>query len=421
MFSLVKVYFVMGLVLLSNCGGIGASTPFVEAVGDLDVDFQETLSGSFFGDFSGSVDAIALSADGTKIFVGGRFTRFGEEYSLVQLKSDGSLDTSFPYEDTFNDSVSSLAVDADDNLWVAGSFTELSGNANTGLVKLQRLVWTEDPTVSTNLGLGFKSSGSAASLSVVKILSSGDVLVGGSFTTLGVSTVNSLAKISSQGIPQVAFNNNMANGFSGGAVDAISESAVSTLAIGGSFTSFNNTTRNRLAVIDLNAGTEVEDFMSQLGTGVSGGFNNLIRALLFDSAGYLWVGGNFDSFKGITSNQIVLLDAEGIENKNRLEKYSFSDSWTGQLKVFVEQPNQKILLGGDLETAALTELVGGGLVRVTLSTGAVDTAFLEKLGTGFEDGSVRAIAVDPNTGKIYIGGDFTTFNGQRVPGLVCLK
>ena len=85
-----------------------------------------TLDTSFNPGADGSVEALAIQADG-KIVVGGSFSTLGggaRKY-IGRLNADGTLDTGFdPGADNF---VLALAVQADGKILVGGYFFTLGG------------------------------------------------------------------------------------------------------------------------------------------------------------------------------------------------------------------------------------------------------------------------------------------------------
>jgi uncharacterized delta-60 repeat protein len=75
-----------------------------------------------------------------------------------------------------------------------------------------------------------------------------------------------------------------------------------------------------------------------------------------------------------------------------------------------------VLVGGDFTSFSGQRT--GRLVRLT-ATGALDAAFNANLGTGF-DRPINTVVVQPD-GKILVGGTFATFNGQPTDPLLRLN
>jgi uncharacterized repeat protein (TIGR01451 family)/uncharacterized delta-60 repeat protein len=108
----------------------------LNADGGVDTTFMGALAGTRGGnDF---VHALAVQTDG-RILVGGAFTTFHgfTNYNrLVRLHGDGSLDTTFNTGTGFNDFISSIVVQTDGKLVVAGAFTSYDGSPHNRIVRL---------------------------------------------------------------------------------------------------------------------------------------------------------------------------------------------------------------------------------------------------------------------------------------------
>ena len=81
------------------------------------------------------------------------------------------------------------------------------------------------------------------------------------------------------------------------------------------------------------------------------------------------------------------------------------------------QPDDRILAGGSF-TSTLAGSEHAGIVRLSRD-GALDPSFRPGIGAG-KPGSITTLTLQPS-GQIVVGGTFTTWNGQPVPGLVRLN
>ena len=83
------------------------------------------------------VSSILVRQEG-KILLGGGFTSFNGtvRYSVAQLNSDGSLDTSFDPGQGANAPVRAMAFQLDESLLLAGEFTEYDNEARMHLVRV---------------------------------------------------------------------------------------------------------------------------------------------------------------------------------------------------------------------------------------------------------------------------------------------
>ncbi|MFD2718623.1 T9SS type A sorting domain-containing protein [Hymenobacter monticola] len=179
--------------------------------------------------------------------------------------------------------------------------------------------------------------------------------------------------------------------------------------VGGSFTRVNGGTTGINFVRLDDAGVVDAAFSQNAGT-VSGAS----QVLGLPNGQYLLVGGG-TIFAGVTSRTGMLrLNANGSPDA------SFSvgtGSGGGYSQAFAVQSDGKILVAGSFTQYNGTP--AAGVVRLN-SNGSVDPTF--NVGTGLALGSAlpSALAVQPD-GKILLGGEFATFNGQPAAGLVRLN
>jgi uncharacterized delta-60 repeat protein len=128
---------------------------------------------------SGSVNALVVQPDG-KVVVGGTFPAFGgQASSLVRLNANGSLDTTFGAGAGFTGAVNAVVQQPDGKLLVGGSFTQVGGQPAPTVV---RLLPAGTPDASFAPGTGpTTATGAAASVQSLALLANGNVLLGGSF------------------------------------------------------------------------------------------------------------------------------------------------------------------------------------------------------------------------------------------------
>ena len=137
-------------------------------------------------------------------------------------------------------------------------------------------------------------------------------------------------------------------------------------------------------------------------------FNTTVKTIAPLVGGKVLIGGVLGT--GILGN-IARLNADGTNDSTFLKGTGFN----GEVLSIVVQSNGQILVGGAFTSYNSTPC--NRLVRLS-SNGAVDGAFVTAMGVG-ADATVTAIAIE-TTGKILVGGDFTTFAGGTMEGLVRL-
>src|SRR5262249_51795292 len=89
-----------------------------------------------------TVNALIVQPDG-KVLLGGQFGSYnnggGKKLTrsrVLRLNSDGKLDLSFDPNVSFNGSVNALVLQTDGQILVGGSFSSINGGSRSGLVRL---------------------------------------------------------------------------------------------------------------------------------------------------------------------------------------------------------------------------------------------------------------------------------------------
>ena len=110
--------------------------------------------------------------------------------------SDGTLDAAFTTATGagFNNSVFSVAVQADGKIVVGGAFTTLGGVTVNRIARLNA-DGTRDAAFTTNTGTGFTGTGFPSYVGTVAVQADGKIVVGGQFTALNGVTVNGIARL----------------------------------------------------------------------------------------------------------------------------------------------------------------------------------------------------------------------------------
>ncbi len=242
----------------------------------------------------------------------------------------------------------------------------------------------------------------------------GSILIAGTFTQLQATNFTlynygRIARLTSSGAIDLDFNPGTG---ANNAVYALACQPDGKILIGGSFTSFNGTVRNRIARLNTDGSL---DLSFNPGTGA----DDTIYDILVQPDGKILVGGAFDNYDGTARNGLVRLLPSGARDP------SFAD-FTGPVVFFIRtlalQPDGKILVGG-----AFRHTSGGlraGLKRLS-STGSADTAFtglVAGASAAFDPaflGTVNQVAVLPD-GRLLVAGDFSQFNGEARAGVARL-
>jgi uncharacterized delta-60 repeat protein len=139
------------------------------------------------------------------------------------------------------------------------------------------------------------------------------------------------------------------------------------------------------------------------------GLNGNVLALVLQADGKILVGGRFTSFNNSSANYIIRLNPNGSRDMT-FNVGSGANAFVGSVRL---DGGGKIWVGGDFTD--FNGLSCGRLIRLNLD-GARDPSFT--IGTG-ANGAVRSLAYLPGESML-IGGNFTTFNGVSRPHIARL-
>ncbi|MES9972535.1 MAG: delta-60 repeat domain-containing protein, partial [Candidatus Thiodiazotropha sp.] len=149
-------------------------------------------------DLYNAVNSISPVTDGSgDLYVGGEFNRYNGVTSsnIIRLNSDGTVDTAFAVGSGFDGPVRSIisTSDGSGDLYVGGEFTAYNGIASNHIIRLHR-----DGTVDTTFAVGSGFNSPVNTLSIATD-GSGDLYVGGAFTSYQSSTVDRIARLNPDG------------------------------------------------------------------------------------------------------------------------------------------------------------------------------------------------------------------------------
>jgi uncharacterized delta-60 repeat protein len=332
--------------------------------------------------FNGSVSTIQIQTDG-KILVGGPFTSYSgvSRNYIVRLNTDGSVDTSFVIGNGFNASVLTIALQSDGKILVGGQFTSYSGVSRNNIIRLNTNGSIDNSFV---IGTGFNSS-----VSEIALQSDGKILVGGPFTSYSGVSRNRIIRLNTDGSVDTGFV--IGTGFTT-SVSTIALQSDGKILVGGQFTSYSGVSRNR--IIRLNADGSI-DTSFVIGTG----FNLNVNTIELQSDGKILVGGGFTSYSGVSRNYIIRLNTDGSVDTSFVIGFGFNNI---TLSIAL-QPDGKILVGGNFNS--YNGVSRNFIIRLN-TNGSVDTSFV--IDTGFNS-FVNTIALQSD-GKILVGGNFTSYS-----------
>ncbi|HWP56000.1 MAG TPA: hypothetical protein VN476_17850, partial [Pyrinomonadaceae bacterium] len=344
------------------------------------------------------VTAVALQSDG-RILIGGSFTTFSgtARNRIARLNSDGTLDTTFLAAGAgANGDVSAVTLQGDGKILIGGNFTSVNGTARNRIARLN-----SDGTLDT----AFLAAGSGADSSVRKIAIQADnrILVGGSFANINGTARNSVARLNADGSLDNSF---LASGAgANGPVFTLAVQSDGKILIGGDFTSFNGTSRNRFARLNSD-GTLDTTFLST-GTGA----NDQVLALALQSDGKVLIGGAFTSVNNATRNRLARLNTDGTLDTAFLANAAGANY---SVRAIAVQSDGWIVIGGDFGNY-------NGAYRGNIARLRPDSS-LDETFVNFNSGAnsrVSALALQTD-GKVIVGGFFSTVNDAVRGGIARL-
>ncbi len=343
------------------------------------------------------VAKIAVQTDG-KILLAGP--------GLVRVNPDGTLDTTF----------STGSVD------VSGSVRALiiqpDGKILAGLVRLNSNGTRDTSFTTPTLAVGGFNS--------VGLQPDGKILVGGAFITVNGQSRRNIVRLNSDGSIDASFNPNAnACDANGNACDNfyISSFGFQTdgkIVVGGGFNRINGVARNKIA--RLNADGTLDTSFADL----SGGWV-VVDAIAIQADGKILIGGAGGTFVNPTRRQIGILrlNVDGTVDPTFNASFVRPDSnndvgAVGEVYSIVIQPNNKILIGGNI--TVYNRSARSGFARLN-ADGSLDNSIGVNEGVGNTVFNTTAIVFSvalQADGKILVGGRFVSFNNVARSGVARL-
>jgi uncharacterized delta-60 repeat protein len=235
------------------------------------------------------------------------------------------------------------------------------------------------------------------------------ILVGGYFKIWNGENRGYINRLNSDGTNDPTFL--ISPGFNNYVEKVLIEPDTDTILVAGRFTDFDGTGVNGIVRLNDN-GTYNTTFGS--------GFNNTVNDLVKTPDGAIYTSGYYDTFDGATSLYVSRLTPGGTADSGFSTGTSFAPTGitgipgAGPIGVLAAQDNGVYCFGYNFTSYNGTS---ANKVVKLLSNGTIDTTF--EYGTGF-DAAVGFMEFT-KSGKIFCGGDFTTYNGISSLGAIILN
>ncbi|MCU0374894.1 MAG: hypothetical protein MUF24_06260 [Chitinophagaceae bacterium] len=358
------------------------------------------------------VSCMERMADG-RLVIGGRMGRYNgiPTYNVTRLLADGAPDPSFDagIEGPVSD-IRALAVQPDNKIIIAGSFSRVDQVARPGLARL-----LENGRLDTDFNPEVMNTFASSDVRVIKLLPDGKMYIGGEFQKIGSNTnLKYLARLMPNGLPDPSFTPPIFAG-SFGRVNAIAVMDDGKIVVGGSGLELPLESTRR-SILRLNTDGSYDASFNGGNPGFDVNSNPVVEGLLKSGNNRLIVWGNFFSYNAQSRRYLVALNLDGtLVTPNPYAALPTNFIVPDNI---IEQPNGRLLVTGDF-TYSASGIPGTfpGLFRL-LPTGAFDANFRIGSGFGLSNGaSYDALftkLVDHSIllgNKLLVCGGFTVFNG----------
>ncbi|HKP05112.1 MAG TPA: delta-60 repeat domain-containing protein [Chthoniobacterales bacterium] len=368
-----------------------------------------TGAGNSAGTFSTIVYHAArqnLAANAGKVVIAGTFETFDGHPvpGLARMNADGSFDATFTpgsAVDAGTGTISGLLAQVDDQILAFGYFDSFSGVARHSIVRLSASTGVVDSGFSTEEFEGYNYDSIIYSMAQQP---DGKLIATGEFHSLGAATVNNVARLETNGARDTSFSGTGAGPSAWQINTALVRPSDGKIFLAGYFSSFGGQTRNNIAWANPDGSVD----SSFAGLGGVAEYDPNIWTTATQADGKIIMTGVFTSHDGVPHNNVLRVNPDGTVDS------SFDVHTDRSTRALLIQPDGKILIAG-----FFGEVNGVPMPRIARlnSDGSLDPSF--DPGTGPDRYYIRALALDA-AGNIYVGGEFSSFNGIPHTGVVKL-
>jgi len=345
-----------------------------------------------------------LGANAGKIIISGSFDSFDGHPvpNLARMNSDGSFDATFTPGSGTDETPPGLFVQADDQILAFSYFDSFSGVARHSIVRLNATTGIVDSGFSTEEFEGYNYDGLISGMAQQP---DGKLIATGEFHSVGAATANNVARLETNGALDQSFSGTGAGLSAWQITTALVRPSDGKIFLGGYFSDFGGQVRSNMAWA--NPDGSVDNSFAGLGGATE--YQPNIWTVATQTDGKVIMTGVFTSHDGVPHNNVLRLNPDGTVDS------SFDVHTDRSTRALLIQPDGKILIAG-----FFGEVNGVPMPRIARlnSDGTLDPSF--NPGTGPDQYYIRALALD-SAGNIYVGGEFSAFNGIPRVGLVKLS
>ena len=397
---------------------------------------QGSVSGGAYGN-GGTVYAVAEQPNGEAILAGSFISYDDNTYNrIVRVLNNGYQDTTFlAYPNSgANNFIAALALYPASStnfgkILIGGKFTAFNGYSRYHIARLN-----SDGSVDTSFNPGLGVQGANAMVWSIALQTNGQVVIAGNFSAVNGTNTVDVARLNADGSLDTSFNPGTGPD---GTVNSVVVDPLGRVIIGGDFENVSGVLRGGVARLNVNGSLDAT-FNPGIGTyDPDTGYTDPVYALALQPNGQLVVGGAMSFFQLASYNGIVRLNPDGsVDTTFNPGSGPYNGTYnpvTGvadTVSAITLQPDGNILIGGDFTTYNQTRRVG---IARLFSFGSLDTSFMDVCYNQFAGlinhyhnpnavnpalyppennrNFVDAIAVEPGTTNVVIGGSFLRVGG----------
>lgn len=338
------------------------------------------------------------------VYAAGFFTWIGSQSRryVAEIKDDGTVTSWNPSTGSTNGFLGVVKVNqTTQNIFIGGSFTNLGGRHNLAEITSAGTTTSFSSIISYN---GYDKGPAVRALAIDE--STGNIFIGGSLQSVGGQTRKSLAQVTSMGVVTSWYP-------SGGADDSVSslyyDSSSQDLYVGGRFASIGGQNRNLMAIV---ASSGVVTSWQTNPTIVPYGEALVSKSSNSDN---ILVVGSFNAVDGQLRSRLAAVDKDS----------GVLTSWTAPISSW--SCNQSSFDCGDYIGSLITLLphqsagkiyVGGRFAKIGIASrynlAALDaSANVTPFIVYVNNNGVNALALDPISEDLFIGGSFSQVNSTN--------
>jgi len=270
-----------------------------------------------------------------KILMVGNFANYNSVNvkGFVRLNTDGTVDNTLTGTDNYG-LIYDIQSQSDGKIILAGELQKYRGTNNIRSIVRVDENGDIDATFSSGAGVAVQQNSEGLYyIEKVLVQEDGKIIIGGNFSRYNTINIGAdIARLHPDGTLDTSFQTG--TGFLGKVIDMALQPDGKILVVG-TFTSYNGTQINRLALLNPDGSLD-ESF--QIGTGAS----DVVNGIVLQSDGKIIIGGNFNNYNGNNRNKIVRLNNDGSLDSD----FSIGYGFNGEVLSLNLQPDGKVLVTG---------------------------------------------------------------------------